>query len=57
MNKDVIKNLIEVVVYYGHNAYCSDSEIIDTLVDCGITEQDFKDLGYWSVVKEYFEND
>lgn len=57
MNKDVIKNLIDAMVIYGLDACWCDSEIIDELVGCGITEQDFKDCGYGDFVKEYFEND
>ena len=34
-----------------------DGEIIDTLVDCGITEEDFKNCGYGEYVKEYCAND
>lgn len=50
------KELIEAMVNYGQDNFWNDSTIIDTLVDCGITEEDFKDCGYGDFVKEYFEN-
>ena len=50
------KELIIAMINYGENAFWDDSAIIDTLVDCGITEEDFKDCGYGEYVKEYFEN-
>lgn len=57
MKKDIIENLINAVVDYGQNANWNDSEIIDTLIDCGITEEDFKNCGYGEYAKEYFAND
>lgn len=57
MKKNVIKNLIDAVVEYGQSANWDDSEIIDTLVDCGITEENFNDCGYGEFVREYFAND
>jgi hypothetical protein len=49
------KNLIEAMINYGlHYLWC-DTEIIDMLVVCGVTEEDFKEYGYWEYVKEYFE--
>lgn len=57
MKKDIIENLINAVVEYGLSANWNDSEIIDTLVDCGVTEENFKDCGFGEFVKEYFSND
>ena len=53
---DYTNNLIEAMINYGENACWCDSEIIETLIDCGITEQDFIDCGYGEYTKEYFKN-
>ena len=56
MNYSYTENLIEAVVNYGEDNFWDDSAIIDVLVDCGVTEEDFKNCGYWDFVKKYFEN-
>lgn len=53
---DKKKELIEAMINYGEDYFWSDSEIIDTLINCGITEEDFKDCGYGDFVKAYFNN-
>ena len=54
---DYTNNLIEAMINYGENACWCDNEIIETLIDCGITEQDFIDCGYGEYTREYFKND
>ena len=51
------ENLIEAMIKYGMDANWNDNDIIESLIDCGITEQDFRDCGYWSYVRAYFEED
>jgi hypothetical protein len=51
------KELIEAMVNYGQDSFWSDSEIIDMLIECGITEEDFKDCGYGDFTKAYFNDD
>lgn len=51
----VIKNLITAVSEYALKYQWCDSEAIDTLVSCGITEQDFINCGYGDFVKDYFK--
>lgn len=54
INLTLIKNLIIAVTEYALVYNWSDGDAIDTLVDCGITEQDFIDCGYGDFVREYF---
>ena len=54
---DVIKNLMDAVAEYGQEAAWSDNDIIDTLVSCGITQEDFRKYGKEDFVKEYFEEE
>ena len=49
-----VKNLIAVMAEYGMNHCWNDNDIIETLVDCGITEDDFKACGYGDFVSKYF---
>lgn len=58
MEKDlsIVKNLIKAMSDYGMEYSWTDSDIIDTLIDCGITKQDFIDCGYGDFVKNYFKN-
>lgn len=54
---NVVKNLIFAMFEYALENQWSDSEAIDTLVDCGITEQEFIACGYGDFVKDYFKED
>lgn len=54
--RTVVNNLIQAMADYAMENDWLDSEMIDALVDCGITEDDFKNNGYGDFVKEYFEN-
>lgn len=50
-------NLIKAMVAYGlENSWC-DSEIIDALVELGITHEDFLKAGAGDFVKSYFEDE
>lgn len=51
---DVTKNLISSMVQYGLENLWNDSDIIDTLVDCGIRYDDFQKAGYGNFAREYF---
>lgn len=54
---NVVKNLIKAMSEYAlENQWC-DSEAIDALVECGITEQEFIACGYGDFVKDYFKED
>lgn len=55
--ENVVKNLITAVFEYALEYQWCDSETIDTLVRCGITEQDFIACGYGDFVKDYFKED
>ena len=48
--------LIEAMMNYGQDNVWDDNAIIETLIDCGITEEDFKDCGYGEFVKAYFDD-
>lgn len=52
-----VANLITAMVEYALENHWCDSEAIDTLVGCGITEQDFINCGYGEFVKDYFKED
>ena len=55
--KNVVNNLITAMFDFAlENQWC-DSEAIDVLVQCGITEQEFIACGYGEFVKDYFEED
>ena len=56
-NLKVVENLIKAMIEYALENSWSDSDVIDTLVGCGITEQDFIRCGYGDFVKEYFKNE
>lgn len=53
---DYTKELIVAMANYGQDNFWTDNDIIEALIDCGITEEDFKDCGYGDFVKEYFES-
>lgn len=55
--KNAIKNLIEAMCNYALEYSWTDTDAIDTLVECGIEEQDFIDCGYAECVEEYFKDD
>lgn len=52
---DVVVNLINAMAAYGMDNNWSDSEIIDALIDCGVTKEDFKRTEHWDFVKSFFE--
>lgn len=52
---DYKQELIEAMINYGEDNFWTDNDIIESLIDCGITEEDFKDCGYGNFVKAYFE--
>ena len=52
---DVVENLINVMVAYAMESGWSDTDIIEQLVTCGITEADFEAFGYEEYAKEYFD--
>jgi len=54
---EVTKELIEAMVNYAQCASWTDNDVIEALIDCGITEEDFKHCGYGDFVKEYFNDD
>lgn len=54
-NLTIIKNLISAMSDYGLEYSWTDSDIIDTLISCGITEKDFIDCGYGDFIKDYFK--
>ena len=46
------------MINYGQEEACwDDSEIIDRLIECGITEEDFKNCDYGDFVKAYFSDE
>ena len=59
MQNEVIRNLIKAMSDYGLENSWSDSDIIETLVNCGITEKDFISCGYgeFECVRGYFDKD
>lgn len=53
---DVIANLIDAVAKFGMESNWCDSDIIETLMDCGVTKEDFKRYGFWEFAQPYFED-
>lgn len=51
------EKLIEAVAEYGLEYSWTDNDVIDSLVDMGITKEDFIKCGKYDFVKEYFESD
>lgn len=51
------KKLIEAMCEYGLDNSWNDSEVIDALTECGITQDDFVKHGYGDFVKDYFEDE
>ena len=54
---DVVKNLMNAMAAYGLEAGWTDADMIDALVECGITKSDFEKYGKGDFVKEYFEEE
>ena len=52
---DVVTNLINAMAAYGEENNWCDSDIIDALIEVGVTEADFKRTEHWDFVKSYFE--
>lgn len=52
---DIVKNLIEAMCNYGLEFSWTDNDVIESLIECGINQQDFNECGYGEFVKEYFE--
>lgn len=57
VEKDTTKKLMDAVAEYGLESGWCDNEIIDTLVECGVTQEDFQKYGKADFVKEYFETE
>lgn len=55
MDNTVLMNLIDAVAKYGAEASWADNDIIDSLVDMGVTQEDFVQCGLGDFVKEYFD--
>lgn len=55
--KNVVNNLITAMFNFAFENQWCDSEAIDALVGCGITEQEFIACGYGHFVKDYFKED
>lgn len=54
---DVVKNLMDAMAAYGLEAGWTDADMIDALVECGITKNDFEKYGKGDFVKDYFEEE
>ena len=52
---DMVANLIDAMAAYGEENNWCDSDIIDALIEVGVTEEDFKRTEHWDFVKSYFE--
>ena len=57
IEKDSVEKLIDAVAEYGLEFGWNDNDMIDTLVDCGVTYEDFKKYGKEDFVKGYFEEE
>lgn len=55
MNEQVIINLINTVIRHGQDSTWCDSDIIEQLIECGLTEQDFIKYGFGDFVADYFK--
>lgn len=53
----IIRKVIGAMVAYGLDSCWNDSDVIDTLVDIGITKEDFENAGYGQFIKAYFEEE
>ena len=53
----IVRNLIRAMCEYGLENSWTDNDIIEALIDCGITEQDFIDCGCGDLVKDYFNEE
>ena len=56
MDEVVIINLINTVIRHGQASTWCNSEIIEQLIDCGLTEKDFIKYGFGDFVADYFKN-
>ena len=56
-SNNVVKNLIQAVADYGLDSCWNDSDVINALIDLGVTKEDFEKAGYSDFVKEYFEEE
>ena len=56
MDKQVIINLIDAAIREGQEATLCDSEIIERLIDCGLTEENFIEYGFGDFVADYFKD-
>lgn len=57
MDSNVIYNLIKTIIRDNKDAYWSDSEIIEKLLGCGLTKQDFIQYGFEDFVADYFNEE
>jgi hypothetical protein len=55
MDRQVIINLINTIIRDGQDATWCDSDIIEQLICCGLTEQDFIEYGFGDFVADYFK--
>lgn len=55
--KDATEKLMDAVAEYGMESGWSDRDVIDALVECGVTYDDFKKYGKEEFVKGYFEEE
>ena len=53
-NMDSVHNLIDAMSKYGMENNWTDTEVLDALVQVGVSQDDFNKAGYASSVKEYF---
>lgn len=56
MDEQVIINLINTIIRHGQDATWCDSDIIEQLIECGLTEQDFIKYGFGDFVADYFKD-
>lgn len=56
MDNNVIINLINTVIRHGQDATWCDSDIIEQLIECGLTEKDFSEYGFGDFVEDYFKD-
>ena len=56
MDGNVIINLINAIIRDGQDAALCDSDIIEELIECGLTENDFVRYGFWDFVADYFKD-
>lgn len=54
---DPAETLIHAMAEYGLENSWNDSDIIDALIDVGVTKEDFQNAGYAHFVKDYFKDE